>query len=375
MSHTKTNYFSTFLCLIIISLFSNAQEKTTTKPCNEIFNTGHKIETLDSKINNKSYKLFVNLPDGYKPEENKKYPVIYILDGQWDFATAVAAYSTSQYDGLLPKAFIIGISYAGKDPNYTNLRANDMTPTKLPQITDSGDAKLFTEVLRNEIIPFIDKGYKTTSTNRTLAGNSFGGLYTHYALFNASDLFQNYIICNPSLWYDNELAFSYENEYYKNNKTLNANVTLVWGSLDDVKRHEKMANQIKSHNYKGLNFRSFIEEGFGHNGAKPGGYAKGFLHSFKIKGISIPEKELKKYIGNYELATGQEISLIIHEGHLAIKEFQGQTNIPIYTIAKDKFSLLGTYRTFEFNKDENGQVTSLTVEPNTDYIVTLKKIK
>ncbi len=375
MLYIKINHILTFLFLTFSLSFSNAQEvKTTAEIRYKGINTGHETRLLDSEINSKSYKLFVSLPDTYHKDKNKKYPVLYLLDGQWDFTNTVSTYNTIKYDGLAPNIIIIGISYAGESPNYTDLRANDMTPTTLSQIKNSGDAKTFTKVLRKEIIPFIEREYKASSDNRTLTGNSFGGLYTHYVLFNSPDLFHNYIICNPSLWYDNELAFKYENKYYETNKTLNANATLVWGSLDDVKRHEKMAKQIKAHNYQGLNLLTSVEEGFGHNSSKPGGFAKGILHSFKIRGVIIPEKVLEKYTGDYELFPGQAITLIIHEGHLAIKEFKGQTNIPIYSISKDEFSLMGTYKAFDFNKDEDGNVISLTVE-NENSTVDLKKVK
>ncbi len=375
MLYIKINQTLTLLCFIFISLFSYSQEKQATEDSRyKGINVGHETRVLDSEINKKHYKLFISLPDDYNTNKDHKYPVLYLLDGQWDFTNLVSSYNTIKYDGLAPNIIIIGISYAGKDPDYTNLRANDMTPTSLPQIKDSGEAETFTEVLQKEIIPFVEKEYRASHENRTLAGTSFAGLYTHYVLFNSPNLFHNYIICNPSLWYDNELPFKYENKYYKNNKTLNANATLVWGSLDDVNRHEKMANQIKNHSYEGLNFLATVENGFGHNSSKPGGYAKGILHSFKIRGINIPEHELEKYTGNYELFPGQTISLIIYEGHLAVSEFRGQTNIPIYSISKDEFSLMGTYKTFDFNKDEKGQVISLTVEADQGNVV-LKKVK
>ncbi len=371
MSQIKITRLAVLPVLIFMSIFGIAQDS----PQKKGITIGHIIKTLDSEINSKNYKLYVNLPGNYDKNKDKTYPVLYVLDGQWDFANVVTTYNNIQYDGSIPELLIIGISYGGENPDYMSLRANDMTPTVLPHIKNSGDAKIFTEVLRKEIIPFIDKEYRTSKENRTLMGNSFGGLFTHYTLFNANDLFSNYIICNPSLWYDNELAFTYEKEFANNNTDLRANAFFVWGSLDDVKRHEKMAKQIESHQYNLFDFKSNTEEGYGHTGAKSGGYADGLLHSFKRKNINIPEKELQKYTGNYEMGPGQEISIIIHDGHLAVKEFNGVTNIPIYTISKDEFSLRGSYNTFEFNKDENEKVISLTVQPNKENTITLKKTK
>ncbi len=338
-------------------------------------NVGHETRVLESEINTKQYKLYINLPAHYKEHTDKSYPVFYMLDGQWDFATMVSIYGSLSYDRLIPDFIIVGISYAGDDPDYGRLRANDFTPTVLPNINNTGDAAQFTNVLRKEIIPFINDNYRTSPKNRTLAGTSFAGLYTHYVLFNANDLFSNYIICNPTYWYDNELPYKHESDYYKIHKRLDANVYLVSGSLDDVDRHNRMAKQIDSRAYKGLNFKDNIVEGFGHSSAKADGYSRGVLHSFAIKKVKLPKEELERYTGVYEIAPGQEVSIIIHNEHLAIDSFNGATNIPVYATADDSFSLQGSFRAFEFNTDAQGDITSLTVEVHNNTMHTLKKLE
>lgn len=377
IAQIKLNYLLTLISFLFVSFISIAQESETENESRyKGMNIGSETRILNSKINDKHYKLYVSLPNNYEKEKDKTYPVLYVLDGQWDFANIVTTQGNMNYDRFSPDVIIIGISYAGKEPDYVTLRANDMTPTVLPKVQNSGNAKQFTDVLRNEILPFIDKEYRTSAENRTLAGTSFGGLYTHYVLFNANALFKNYIICNPSLWYDNQLPFSYETDYSKRNTSLNANVFLVSGSKDPgVQLHHKMVKQISSRNYKGLNFKSSIAEGFGHAGTKSEGYAKGILHSFIIKGIKLPHEELNKYTGNYEIFPGHTISIIIHENNLAVKEFNGQTNIPIYAIDESNFSPEGTYKFFEFNKDENDEVISLSAETDPDNIVILKKLE
>jgi len=379
MRKIKPNHFLALLLSLFISSYSIGQEEQETSESRyRGMNVGNQTRILKSKINTKNYKLYVSLPDSYSYKKEKNYPVLYMLDGQWDFAHMVSIAGIVKYDGLAPELIIIGVSYGkedGKNANYSTLRSNDMTPSIIEQVHNSGGAKQFTKVLREEIIPFIDKEYRTSEENRTLAGTSFGGLYTHYALFNANDLFHNYIICNPSYWYDNEWSYKNEENYFKKNNSLNANVYLVSGSLDNVKAHDKMAKQIKSRNYKNLNFESHISEGFGHGGAKAEGYAKGLLHVFKIRGITLPKEQLQKYTGTYEIRPDQRVSLIIHEGHLAIKEFRGDVNIPIYTISENKFSLEGRYRTFEFNKNDAGKVISITVETDPNRFVTVNKVE
>lgn len=364
---------NTLILLLFTSYFCIAQ--TENKDRYKGINVGHETRILDSKINEKHYKLYINLPANYNENTDKTYPVFYMLDGQWDFSTMVSIYGSMSYDGLVPDFIIVGISYAGDNPTYGALRTNDFTPTILSRVENSGDAKKFTTVLRNEIIPFIDKNYRTSPENRTLAGTSYAGLYTHYALFNSNNLFYNYIICNPSYWYDNGWVYKNEQRYYENNQTLNANVYLVSGSLDAVSAHHSMVKQIISRRYQGLNFKNSIVKGFGHSSAKAEGYSKGVLHSFKIKKVELPEKTLQKYIGIYKMDTGQEFSIITHNKHLAIQEFMGEKNIPIYAISNNKFSLNGTFRAFEFNTNEHGEIITLTIQTGQNDVHVFKRIK
>lgn len=363
----------TFIIVFSISFVGNTQEIKRDVD-NKGINTGNHTRIFKSKINGKEYKLYINLPYNYESNIDLVYPVLYVLDGQWDFASIVSTQKYLYKDKLIPELITVGISYAGENPNYSSLRTNDLTPTVISERKNSGNSESFSNVLRSEIITLIEKQYRVSRENRTLAGFSFGGLFTHFMLFNHTDLFHNYIICNPSYWYDNELSFIMEEAYYKNNKTLKTNVFLVSGSLDDTIRHNKMARQIESRNYAGLNFKMSTVEGFGHNSSKSEGYARGILHSHKIKTLQLPENDLLEYIGEYEFTPGQSISIILHEDHLAILEFNGFVNIPLYFITKDQFSLQGTYRTLKFNKNDTGDVISLSTKYN-KAPVTLKKVK
>ncbi len=375
MSNIK--WGTAFFLLFFICNFSNGQvEKETETSRYQGMNVGSETRILDSRINDKHYKLYVNLPKSYETHTDRKYPVLYALDGQYDFASIVSIQGSLRYDRRSPELIIIGVSYAGENPDYETLRANDMTPTVIPQIKNSGAAEKFTAVFRDEIIPFIDKEYRTQTENRTLTGTSLAGLYTHYALFKANDLFHNFVICNPSYWYDNGHAFALERDYSKNNDSLNANVFLVSGSLDGtISLHHEMAEQIASRKYKSLHFESSISEGTGHSGAKAEGYTKGMLHSFKRRDIGLSEPQLQPYTGTYRFAPGNEVSLIIHEGQLAIARLGNQMNLPIYALTEDSFCLQGSYNMFEFTKNDTGSVTGLTLEVGPDNMVSLEKVK
>src|SRR5437870_4556826 len=46
---------------------------------------GSEIRSLKSANTGRSYDIYLRLPDHYRASEGQKYPVLYVLDGQWDF--------------------------------------------------------------------------------------------------------------------------------------------------------------------------------------------------------------------------------------------------------------------------------------------------
>lgn len=367
MKNNQINYFLIFFCCVNAFVF--AQNDSLSRYTG--INVGSETRTLLSKINKKDYKLYINLPQGYTENTEKKYPVLYQLDGQWDFVSIVSIYGSVHWDGFLPDMIIVGITYAGDNPDYEGLRANDFTPTKFSQVKNSGGAELFTNVLEKEIMPFVEREYRAEKTNRSLVGTSFGGLYTHYVLFNAPDLFNNYIICNPSLWWDNKYPFKYEKQFSKKHSSLNANVYIVSGSLDAVEAHNKMVTQIESRNYENLNLESSILEGMAHSGSKFEGYARGMLHVYKIKGMKLSDVELKKYTGKYKMVGGNDsVEIIINNEHLAFKSFNGRSKVPVYAINKTKFSVERSYKyVFDFEKTKNEKITGFKANISGNNIV------
>ena len=169
------------------------------------------LERITSSIVGQEYDLYINLPGNYR-DTSKTFPVIYLLDAQWDFSLVTSIYGQQYYDGFIPAAIIVGITWGGKNPNHDSLRARDLTPTNNKQIPQSGNAKNFLASIKSEIIPFIETRYRTTH-DRTLMGSSFGGLFTLYALFHETRVFNRYVLTSPALGWDGEEIYSDEKRY------------------------------------------------------------------------------------------------------------------------------------------------------------------
>src|SRR5579871_4659379 len=54
-----------------------------------------------SAITNQDYVLQINFPAGYE-KSTASYPVLYLLDGQWDFPLLSAIYGEQYFDGFIP---------------------------------------------------------------------------------------------------------------------------------------------------------------------------------------------------------------------------------------------------------------------------------
>ena len=66
---------------------------------------------------------------------------------------------------------------------------------------ESGGSEKFIEFIKNELQPYIYSHYKTSS-EKTLIGQSFGGLLATQILNEYPDMFNRYFIVSPSLWWD-----------------------------------------------------------------------------------------------------------------------------------------------------------------------------
>ncbi len=152
-------------------------------------------KTMTSKVMGEERAYLVHLPPGYD-DHDASYPVIYLLDGDGHFhhVTGIVSFLTSAQ--RMPPAIVVGI------PN-TN-RTRDLTPTNEARLPDSGGADRFLEFIETELIPQIERDYRTAPL-RILVGHSFGGLFAVNAMIAKPDLFDAHIAASPSLQWDDHL--------------------------------------------------------------------------------------------------------------------------------------------------------------------------
>ncbi len=176
----------------------------------------HEHPGFRSEILGNERRLLVYLPRGYRQGKTKRYPVLYLNDGQnlFDAATAFAgvewgADETAQRligTRLIEPLIIVAVENTGEN------RIHEYTPTAAPvepnhPDTSRGQARDYGRFLVEEVKPFIDRTYRTRSEPEAtgLGGSSLGGLVTICLGLWFPHIFGRLAVISPSVWWDNKV--------------------------------------------------------------------------------------------------------------------------------------------------------------------------
>lgn len=164
------------------------------------------IQQIQSHLLKEKRTLNIYLPEGYSPDSSKNYPVIYLLDGSAneDFIHIVGAVQFLSMIEKMPQAIVVGIGNIDRKKDFTFPTTVKKDSKDFPT---AGKSASFIAFIEQELQPFIEQKYKT-NTSKTIIGQSLGGLLATEILFKHPQLFSNYIIISPSLWWDNESIFT-----------------------------------------------------------------------------------------------------------------------------------------------------------------------
>ena len=153
--------------------------------------------------------VLVYLPPDYGLEATRRYPVLYLHDGQnlFDGATAYIPgqdWRVGQTAGALIRqqaiepVIVVGIYNTGRE------RVEEYTPSACPRLKVGGKADLYGRLIVEELKPFIDSHYRTRAgvCDTGLGGSSLGGLVTAYLGLRHPSVFGKLAVVSPSVWWD-----------------------------------------------------------------------------------------------------------------------------------------------------------------------------
>lgn len=242
---------------------------------------GSSVRSIKAQATGRQMDLYIHLPTDYDRTGTKRYPALYILDGQWDFKLMDSVLGGLVYDKRAPEMILVGITYSGENPNYDNLRGSDLTPGTPGKPTASQNGENFLKFVKTELIPFVETNYRADPARRVLQGNSLGGLFTLYTMFSDPGLFSSYVASSPAVTSGGGVILQQEAAFAKDHKELPTRLFIGVGSNEGLSGPvQEFMKTLKAREYKGLKLETRVVEGEGHSGNKPETYNRGLRFVF-----------------------------------------------------------------------------------------------
>jgi predicted alpha/beta superfamily hydrolase len=167
----------------------------------------HKREQFISKLVDDHHDLIVYLPPTYEADGERRFPLLYMQDGQNLFDPETSFIKGNYWrlgetadalikDGAIEPLIIVGIYNSGVK------RIDEYTPVEDKRL-GGGQADAYGRMLVEELKPFIETQYRTQpgAENCGMGGSSLGGLVTLYLGLQYPEVFSKLAVMSPSVWW------------------------------------------------------------------------------------------------------------------------------------------------------------------------------
>jgi predicted alpha/beta superfamily hydrolase len=150
---------------------------------------------------NRHRRVWIYLPQSYSTSR-KKYPVLYMHDGQNVFDEATSFAGEWGVDEALDtvengeqECIVVAVDNGG------DKRMNEYSPYDMERF-GKGEGDRYVDFLVKTLKPYIDKKYRTkrNSRYRFIAGSSMGGLISFYAMIKYPKVFGGAGVFSPAFW-------------------------------------------------------------------------------------------------------------------------------------------------------------------------------
>ncbi|GAB2780271.1 alpha/beta hydrolase-fold protein [Hymenobacter latericoloratus] len=169
-------------------------------------------------------RVWIYLPNDYPTAPAKRYPVLYLHDGQnvFDACTSFSGewgvdetLSRLQQQGLdAAGCLVVAVDHGGSE------RLNELSPWKNPEY-GGGQGDQYVDFLVQTLKPYIDQHYRTLSGREFtgIAGSSMGGLISTYAALKYPQVYSKVGVFSPAFWFADKPLFQYLRQHPANPAT------------------------------------------------------------------------------------------------------------------------------------------------------------
>jgi predicted alpha/beta superfamily hydrolase len=190
--------------------------------------TGSKPHTLASNVQilsdsfrlpqlgGRARRVWLYLPPNYASARSKRYPVLYLQDGQNVFDEATAFSGEWGVDETLNQSVAAGQRNAEcivvAIDNGGDHRLDEYSPWANAEYKKGGEGDQYTNFLALTLKPYIDAHYRTRpdAAHTAIAGSSMGGLIALYAGLKYPSLFGRVGVFSPAIWFAKDSILAYE---------------------------------------------------------------------------------------------------------------------------------------------------------------------
>ncbi len=159
---------------------------------------------------NRKRLVRVYLPKSYSESQNKRYPVIYMHDGQNLFKDEDAGFGVSWGISDFLESSDFEVIVVGIDCSSEGFqRLDEYGPWKSKVFFNllgevGGEGKEYTTYIVQELKPLIDEKYRTIPDQTSMAGSSMGGLISTYAACTYPTIFKKVASVSSAFWFNQE---------------------------------------------------------------------------------------------------------------------------------------------------------------------------
>ena len=263
---------------------------------------GSEVWDVADPVSGRDYQVFVALPRSYADNPERRYPVLYVTDADYAFPLIRQIGRRMNVDGpKLDEFILVGLSYAIGDDGMTS-RRRDYTPTPngsedAPPGAIHGKGDAYAVYLRDQVLPFVAKRYRTDENRRLFLGHSYGSLLGAQILLTEPELFSGYVLGSPSLFYDHHFMDGKEKAYARTHRDLPASVYMYVGEYEEAKpgdpRYNKSVDMVgdarrleqslRKRSYPSLQLKLDVLSDEDHLSVAPRGFTHGLKYLLEAK--------------------------------------------------------------------------------------------
>jgi predicted alpha/beta superfamily hydrolase len=203
-------------------------------------------------------KIKISVPSEYAANPNRRYKVIYLFDAQstvlYDFVKSTLSFLKIYNNSYFDPVILVGVETRNRHFEFLPKHSN--TQPKPGNYPAAGGADTLALSLEKELIPFINKNYRTTGFTIGI-GHSLGGTFVTYTLLKFPSIFNAAIAVSPNYIYDNNQIITISKEVNTLKNLEHKLLSVSFGKTDDLEENFKPGAREFENILKAARFSNF----------------------------------------------------------------------------------------------------------------------